>query len=144
MNNISEDDFSAEEMIMMHEDDDEHDENDHEMSIVDDNNNASTKEYHINLFGEIVHDDLENDMVLTRNSNKAGVVKDQGVPVNLSSHEVSELLIHPANFRNSLDSNQDGNVDMKEVSVSMFLVAPDIVADKKMLTERDFDNDILQ
>ena len=59
-------DYSDEEMTMAHDDEileDSKDADDHEMSIVDDNNssnNRTEKEWHINLFGEIVHDQPED------------------------------------------------------------------------------------
>ena len=46
-------DYSMEEMKMMHDYD--VDETDHEMSVVDDHGNSTKKDWHINLFGEIVH-----------------------------------------------------------------------------------------
>ena len=55
-------DYSDEEMTMAHDDEIlEDSKDDHEMSIVDDNtSNRTEKEWHINLFGEIVHDQPED------------------------------------------------------------------------------------
>lgn len=87
-------DYSDEEMIMMHEEDVS--EEDHEMSIVDDTENTTvSKEWHINLFGEIVHDEPEPE-----NKNQA--------QQNITSHEVSELLYHPANFK-SFETQEESN-----------------------------------
>lgn len=64
-------------MTMAHDDEileDSKDADDHEMSIVDDNNssnNRTEKEWHINLFGEIVHDQPEDhEMKIGKNSFK--------------------------------------------------------------------------
>ena len=115
-----EDDYSMEEMIMMHESDANHDESDHEMSIVDDNDNATTKEWHINLFGEIVHDEPEHDLVVEASEEELGILNvpsPGGNPINISAHGVSELLFHPANFKSSVDPIEPivEPVDMKQV-----------------------------
>ena len=117
-----EEDYSMEEMRMMHETDANHDESDHEMSIVDDNdNNATTKEWHINLFGEIVHDEPEHDLVVEASElEDVGILNVQspgGNPINISAHGVSELLFHPANFKSTTDPIEPTvePVDMKQV-----------------------------
>ncbi len=114
-----EDDYSAEEMIMMHEDDHQHSEHDHEMSIVDDHDHSNAKEHHISLFGEIVHDDPEQDKLDNKSVLDSESKSDEAPNVNVSaSHqEVSELLFHPANFRSSseLDLEEEANQYMKEV-----------------------------
>merc|ERR1739848_903066 len=67
---------------------------DYDASIDDDNNssnNRTEKEWHINLFGEIVHDQPEDhEMKLDQID----------VLVQLPKNNVSELLFHPANFMN--------------------------------------------
>ena len=67
-------------MTMAHDDEileDSKDADDHEMSIVDDNNssnNRTEKEWHINLFGEIVHDQPEDhEMKIGKNSFKSSL-----------------------------------------------------------------------
>jgi hypothetical protein len=102
-------DYSDEEMKIMHENHDDQD-SDHEMSIVDDKSKKpTTKEWHINLFGEIVHDEpsLANDLEQgTKNKNKT------------SSHGVTELLFHPANFVSGDDSAETDMEDMTKVHLS--------------------------
>jgi len=116
-----EDDFSEEEMIMMHESDTSHDSTDHEMSIVDDHENGTTKEWHINLFGEIVHDEPEQDQIIESSEEDLVILNERSSqagsrrPVNISAHEVSELLFHPANFDNDDGIETNGGLpDIKQ------------------------------
>ena len=83
-------DYSDEEMTMAHDDEileDSKDADDHEMSIVDDNNssnNRTEKEWHINLFGEIVHDQPEDhEMKIGENSFKSSLRIPLKCPLNV-------------------------------------------------------------
>lgn len=90
---VIEDDFSKEEMIMMHEDEAaNHDEHEHhDMSLLDVKINGTAQEWHINIFGEIVHDEPEPEQDLESSNEESQKV----------NAEVSDLLFHPANFKKS-------------------------------------------
>jgi len=112
-------DYSDEEMTMAHDDEileDSKDADDHEMSIVDDNNssnNRTEKEWHINLFGEIVHDQPEDHEMK---------IDQIDVLVQLPKNNVSELLFHPANFMNEDldDLTDDKDMEKEHFSEMMF------------------------
>ena len=116
------DEYSLEEMNMMHDGDDNDEEIDDQMSIIDDNDNATTKEWHINLFGEIVHDELEHEMLRIAAENEHKTFHDKsneivrlGGIVNASDHEVTELLFHPANFKSNKDVPIQDEMVMEQV-----------------------------
>ena len=87
------------------------------------------------MFGEIVHDEPEDDLVVATTEDDLLILNErsQGVrrPVNFTAptREVSELLFHPANFK-SLDESDENDaeeeqIDMKRVTSnrnSLFLI----------------------
>ena len=101
-------DYSDEEMTMMHEEIEEEADH-HDMSIVDsDGTSNQTKEWHINIFGEIVHDQPEDDMTAENsgNSRSAQPVAQDSVQASKNLLK-TELLFHPANFMNGAELDQD-------------------------------------
>ena len=79
------------------------------------------------MFGEIVHDNPEHDLVVPTTEDDLLILNErsQGVrrTVNISvpAREVSELLFHPANFKSFVESDEtdveEEEIDMKHVSL---------------------------
>ena len=104
-------DYSIEEMKMMHDYADEEgddDEDEHEMSVVDDHGNSNkTNEWHINVFGELAHNEPEAESVTVepKNASTTATAKE--------AKEARELLFHPANFKKDDQSVSFPVDDMK-------------------------------
>ena len=104
-------DYSIEEMKMMHDYADEEgddDEDEHEMSVVDDHGNSNkTNEWHINVFGELAHNEPETESVTVepKNASTTATAKE--------AKEARELLFHPANFKKDDQSVSFPVDDMK-------------------------------
>ena len=104
-------DYSIEEMKMMHDYADEEgddDEDEHEMSVVDDHGNSNkTNEWHIDIFGELAHNEPEAESVTVepKNASTTATAKE--------AKEARELLFHPANFKKDDQSVSFPVDDMK-------------------------------
>lgn len=135
----TDEDYSMEEMKLMHDDTglpmlDESMMEHHESSIVDDVDNNSTRpqEFHINLFGEIVHDAPElvsrpEDAMMEHDETLEETLEMTKSAQSNHSHEVSELLFHPANFITEAsngttddDPEEDLNMEQEHFSDMMF------------------------
>merc|ERR1711953_981830 len=89
-------------------DDYDDDEDEHEMSVVDDHGNSNkTNEWHINVFGELAHNEPETESVTveTKNASTTATAKE--------AKEARELLFHPANFKKDDQSVSFPVDDMK-------------------------------